>query len=536
MKYKVFLVVMFLGCSMWSFAQQVEGFNGQPDKKKNATYFSNGLQSKYRDDTDGAIRNFEQALRYMPNDAASMYELSEQYANAGRIEDAFTMIQNAVYNDPENKWYKMRLGRFYRNLEQYDDFINLYEGLTQQFPDDTDMLAELIDAYMVTGNFGKALQKMDLLEQQVGQNEFITEQRLGIYKRQGNDKKVIAELERLVRENPENTRYYSMLAQMYAESGKNKEALKTYEKIKEIDPDDPYIHISLLEYYDKNGDKDKAFDELLAALRNKNLDIATKANIWDYWMQRNDDSAQIDEQARQCGEAFIETHPDNKLGYLILGSYYTMKQNAVKSKELYQKVLAIDSTDFYGWQNLIISESRLEESEAVRDHAVAALKYYPMQPVFYWYAGVANAVLENNEDAVTYLEKGRRYTTDKLQMSEFDAFLGDIYHQQGDEEKAFEAYDRTLRNNPDNALVLNNYAYYLSLREERLDEALEMAIRANELVPNNVYYLDTYAWVLYKLGRYKEAEKQMKKCLDLEETPSAANLEHYEAIINKLKN
>ena len=269
MKYKVFLVVMFLGCSMWSFAQQVEGFNGQPDKKKNATYFSNGLQSKYRDDTDGAIRNFEQALRYMPNDAASMYELSEQYANAGRIEDAFTMIQNAVYNDPENKWYKMRLGRFYRNLEQYDDFINLYEGLTQQFPDDTDMLAELIDAYMVTGNFGKALQKMDLLEQQVGQNEFITEQRLGIYKRQGNDKKVIAEIERLLQENPENTRYYSMLAQMYAESGKDKEALKIYEKIKEIDPNDPYIHISLLEYYDKSGDKDKAFSELLAALRNK---------------------------------------------------------------------------------------------------------------------------------------------------------------------------------------------------------------------------------------------------------------------------
>jgi len=55
-------------------------------------------------------------------------------------------------------------------------------------------------------------------------------------------------------------------------------------------------------------------------------------------------------------------------------------------------------------------------------------------------------------------------------------------------------------------------------------------------VPDNVYYLDTYAWVLYKLGRYKEAEKQMKKCLDLEENPSDANLEHYEAIINKLKN
>jgi tetratricopeptide (TPR) repeat protein len=143
-------------------------------------------------------------------------------------------------------------------------------------------------------------------------------------------------------------------------------------------------------------------------------------------------------------------------------------------------------------------------------------------------------VLKNDEDAINYFEKGRRYTSDKLQMANFDAFLGDLYHQQGEEEKAFDAYDRTLRNDPDNALVLNNYAYYLSLKGERLDEALQMAIKANELEPDNVYYLDTYAWVLYKLGRYKEAEKQMKKCLGLDKSPSGANLEHYGDILLQL--
>ena len=520
---------------MWGFAQQMESeFNGHPDKKKNAIYFSNGLQSKYREDTEGAIRNFEQALRYMPNDAASMFELSEQYYNAGRIEEAFNMIQQAAKLDPENKWYQIRLGLFYRNLDLYDDFISLYENLTKKYPDDPDMLSELIDAYLVTENFKKAVEKMDLLEQIIGENEFINEQRLSIYKRQGNDKKVISELEKLIEKNPENTRYYSMLAQVYIENGKEKEVLKIYEKIKEINPDNPYINISLLEFYEKNGDNDKAFNELLEAIRNKNLDLTTKANTYDYWMNKHQDATNINEQARQCGEAFIETHPDIKQGYLILGSYYIVNENAVKSKELYQRALAIDSTDFYGWQNLIISESRLNENEAVRDHAAAALKYYPMQPVFYWYAGVANAVLENNEDAISYLEKGRRYTSDKLQMANFDAFLGDLYHQLGDEEKAFDAYDRTLRNDPDNALVLNNYAYYLSLRGERLDEALKMAIHANELVPDNVYYLDTYAWVLYKLGRYKEAEKQMKKCLSLDKNPSGANLEHYGDILLQL--
>ena len=535
MKYKVLLLTLVLGCTMWGFAQQMESeFNSNPDKKKNAIYFSNGLQSKYREDTDGAIRNFEQALRYMPNDAASMFELSEQYANAGRIEEAYKMIQQAAKLDPENKWYQMRLGLFYRNMDQYEDFIKLYENLTQKYPDDPDMLSELIDAYLVTENYNKAVEKMNLLEQQLGENEFITEQRINVYKRQGNNKKVISELEKLIDQNPENMRYYGMLAQVYAETGKDKEALKVYEKIKEVNPKDPYINISLLEYYEKNGDNEKAFNELLAAIRNKNLDITTKANTYDYWMQKNNKSKQINDQVRQCGEAFIETHPDNKLGYLILGSYYMINENAMQSKALHQKALAIDSSDFRSWQNLIISESRLNENEAVRDHAIAALKYYPMQPVFYWYAGVANAVLENNDDAVSYMEKGRRYTSDKLQMAEFDAFLGDLYHRQGEEAKAFDAYDRTLRNDPDNALVLNNYAYYLSLRGERLEEALEMAIKANELVPDNVYYLDTYAWALYKLERYKEAEKQMKKCLSLDKNPSGSNLEHYGDILFKL--
>ena len=144
----VFSLLIMLSLASSMTAQQMESeYDGKPDKKKNATFFSNGLQSKYREDTEGAIRNFEQALRFMPDDAASMYELSEQYSNAGRIEEAFNMIQKAAKIEPENKWYQMRLGLFYRNLEQYNDFIKLYEKLTQKYPEDPDMLSELVEPY-----------------------------------------------------------------------------------------------------------------------------------------------------------------------------------------------------------------------------------------------------------------------------------------------------------------------------------------------------------------------------------------------------
>ena len=483
-KRSIFSLLFVFALSASVAAQDIGSlFQDLPDKRKNANYFSDGLQSKYREDTDGAIRNFEQALRFGPNDHASMYELSEQYYNAGRIEEAFNMIQKAAQLNPENKWYQMRLGLVYRNREQYDDFSKLYEGLTKTYPDDPDMLSELIDAYLVTEQYDKALKKM---------------------------------------------------AQLYAENGKTKDALKTYERMKEGNPEHPYINISLLELYEMNGETNKAFNELLNAIRNKNLDLTTKANTYDYWMNKYQSAPNVSEQARQCGEAFVETHPDNKLGYLILGSYYLIEENAVKAKEQYQKSLAIDSTDFYSWQNLIVSESHLNENEAVREHAIAALKYYPMQPVFYWYAGVASAVLKMNDDAITYLEKGRRYTTDKVQMANFDAFLGDIYHEQGEEEKAFDAYERTLRNDPDNVLVLNNYAYYLAVKSQDLDKALEMSTKAITAEPDNPTYLDTHAWVLYKKGEYQEAEKYMKKALKLLKEPDATYQEHYDAIVKKL--
>ena len=328
----VFSLLFLLFLSPTVFAQPNAEYNGSPDKKNNAIFFSNGLQCKYRDDVQGAIRNFEIALRYMPDDHASMYELSEQYIHTGELEEAFAMIQQAASLDPENKWYQIRLGQFYRNFGQYDDFIDLYENLTKKIPDDPELLSDLIDAYLIIEEYDKALEKLGLLETMVGQNEVLIDQQLNILKTQGNNKKLVTKLQELIQANPENPRYYAMLAQVYSEMGKNKDALKMYEKVEELNPNDPYINISLLEFYENNGNEDKAFEELVSAIRNMNLDLSTKMNVYDYWMNKHQNSANINEQARRCGEAFIEMYPDNRIGYLVLGSYYIVIEDAVRSK------------------------------------------------------------------------------------------------------------------------------------------------------------------------------------------------------------
>ena len=515
------------------WANTIQSF-AQVDIRKNATYFSKGIACKYKDDTEGAIKNFEQALKFMSDDAASMFELSEQYVKAGRVEDAFAMITTATKIDPDNKWYQMRLARFYRNLEQYDDFIGVYEPLTTKYPEDIDMLSELIDVYLLTEHYDKALEKLSLLERQIGHNELINEQRVEIYKRQGKTKVAISELQRLIEYHPDDTRYYNMLAKFYMENGKEKEAAKLYEQIKVIDPNDPYINISLLEYYEKKGDLNKAFDELIAAINNKNLDFNTKANIYEYWFNKFQTGDHIDQQAYQAGQAFIDNYPDNKLGYLIMASYYINSDDYFSCRDMALKALSKDPTNYAALQYTVLCDAPLMENDSLMKHSTQALQIYPTQPIFYWFAGISHALDKQDEQAIGYFEKGRKFVTDKKLLADFDSYLGDLYHSVGEVEKSFQAYERVLNFDPDNVLVLNNYAYYLSLRSEQLDKAKEMALHAVELEPNNAIYLDTYAWVLYQRGEYAAAETQMVKSLLLLDSPDGTYFEHYGDILFKL--
>ena len=70
---------------------------------------------------------------------------------------------------------------------------------------------------------------------------------------------------------------------------------------------------------------------------------------------------------------------------------------------------------------------------------------------------------------------------------------------------AMEVYESLLAKMPNNTSILNNVAYILADNNQDLDKALEYARRAHEMQPDDPEYLDTYAIVLYKKGKYSEA-------------------------------
>ena len=505
-----------------------------PAKKnfaQNAELFSQGLENKFNENFDVAIEYFEKAIEVFPQDHASMYELSALYTIKGRADKGFEMIQQAVELDNTNKWYKIRLADFHKQNRDYEAFIGIYDELLENEPNNLEYLEVYIEALLNIGDYERVTEKLDVYEENIGVNEYLSLQKIEIYNLLGKKDKVVSEMEKLSEAYPYETRYMSMLAETYVQYGREKDAFPLYLKIKQLNPEDPYINISLLEYYQKQGDIDKAFEEFISSIKNKNLDYNTKAQIYEYWFNQKEGNDKIVKEAEMAGKAFIETHPDKELGYYVIGTVYFNKEVYDKAQNYYLDAIARDSSSFITWYQLVFTDIELQNADTLYKHSKSAMRFYPEQPIFYLFNGVALIDMKKYEEAIKVFEKGRKMSADKKLTSSFDTYIADIHHELGNKDKMYQSYDKVLKNDPENVYVLNNYAYFLSVDGIRLDEALKMSAITVEKEPKNVTYIDTYAWILYKLGRYKDARRWMEKVFSYDKNAQGIYYEHYGDIL-----
>jgi tetratricopeptide (TPR) repeat protein len=83
----------------------------------------------------------------------------------------------------------------------------------------------------------------------------------------------------------------------------------------------------------------------------------------------------------------------------------------------------------------------------------------------------------------------------------------------------FEASETVFRelvaSDPDDANAANYLGYMWADRDVFLDEALDLIARAVALDPDNAAYLDSLGWVSYRRGDLDEAERWLRRAIDL---------------------
>ncbi|WP_369976742.1 tetratricopeptide repeat protein [Xanthomonas bundabergensis] len=81
---------------------------------------------------------------------------------------------------------------------------------------------------------------------------------------------------------------------------------------------------------------------------------------------------------------------------------------------------------------------------------------------------------------------------------------------------------KILVTEPENVAALNALGYTLADRTHRYREALQLIDRARTADPDNAAIIDSYGWVLYRLGKTQEALVQLRRAWTLFKDPEIA--------------
>jgi Tfp pilus assembly protein PilF len=141
---------------------------------------------------------------------------------------------------------------------------------------------------------------------------------------------------------------------------------------------------------------------------------------------------------------------------------------------------------------------------------------------------------EDYQTAIDALEDGLQYTTEEQQKYRFYFYLAEGYGKMENYFKSDNYYEVLIEKQPKNATALNNYSYSLAERGEKIEYALALAKKANELEPNIVYYQDTYGWAFFKNNDYANAKIWLEKAMKNGGEKDYDVVSHYSILLEKM--
>lgn len=458
--------------------------------------------------------------------AAAYSEVAGYYFSLRNAETGYRSLLRAVDFAPDNRWYILSAAECARQVRDYSRADSLYGMYLALRPSDFEVLMRRAEVCLLRGQPQRALDAYNRFEEQYGASESTILQKARIYHLMQAREQSYEEMERLIAENPRNVAYVILLGDLYLDGERYDDAYRTYMQARAVDPENESLHLSLLNYYRKKDDWTSYLQQADTVLFHSDLPVDTRLSVLPYVVQiLAEDSARLDTLMTRLCDLYPNDADLRKLysEILIHAGDYTRAQEQLE--------VAIDiAPDEDLWQRLFSILAEKNDNEALIEAARRAIAQSPDVGCYYLIIASSQLVAGRYDEAEATLQAGLdvpKIGSDPLMRSEFYTLYGDIAFRRDMTDEAFAYYDKALENNPKNYGALNNYSYYLALLGRDLDKAERMSGEVIKANPENATYLDTYAWVYFKQGRYALARLYLKKAIDLSNEASAEMYEHY---------
>ena len=502
------------------------------DKNEFEFTFIEALKQKMIGNQQAAVTLFSKCLEINPSSSSAMFELAKIHASSGDQTSSALLLEKAINLSPENQWYKLLLAQIYQQGKQYKQAADLYQQLYAMDSENLEYLYMNAALLSSAEKYDLSINAYDELEKKIGINDQISVEKQQIYQAAGKKKEALAELQKLIDLNPKEPRYYGLMADYYLSEKEDEKALEYYMKILEMDPDNGFVLFSLTSFYREKEDKVKAWEYVRKGFQSKSVEIETK--IQYYLMITADPEKPFftDDQVNELVDILVKTNSDDFRVYTVYAEYLIRKGKLAEARDQLRQVLETEKDNYLIWERMLMISNDLQDFKSIDTDAATAIDLFPSQPILYGLRAVACLQLKKYTEAIEILDEGEPYLLDNKPMKiQFNLYRAEANYKLDKVQEAFKAFDEVISIDPENWLAMNNYAYYLSLRNENLEKAELLSGKAVKANPENPTYLDTYAWVLFMRKDYTLAKFYMEIALKNGGDKNGVIVEHYGDIL-----
>lgn len=471
-----------------------------------------------------AIMLFHQCLEIKPEAAAVHHELAVLYVMQNSYLDALEHAKKAAELEPENQYYLTLYARMLYKAGYLKQSLSFYQKLVEQFPTPEYLYEYARILSLDKKNTDKALKVYAQIERIEGIQESSSLSKKALYEDKGDVQAAINELKILANAFPQHIQYRLYLAEQFANNHQWVEAEQEYQRAFASDKLKSLTALSYAEFLLIQDKISAAYPFIRLAMGDLDFDYSTKFKTLIKLNQHYSREIPTDSLMTWAQLAKL---PDRSEMQLFIAGLYVKQQKLPEARDTYRSILSSYKENPDIWSMALELSMQLKDWKMVWEDSKEAVELFPNNPAYAMIHAQAAYQIKQYQSGYTALLASIPLVIDN-QALEFSMYTmaGELAFRLEKWEDSFNYFEKAIRLDSSDVSLLNNYAYYLSLRNTRLQRALQLIKRCDSLKPNQPNYLDTYAWVLFRLGLYQEALDYMNRAIQLSGSPSFTYWEH----------
>jgi tetratricopeptide (TPR) repeat protein len=509
----IFIIGFWLGLIGWG-ALEAEA-QKKPDNNDYQYALIEAVKQKNLGNLTEAVKLYNLVIKEKPDCTVAYYELGSIFLATNQLELAKKNLQSAYEQDPGNEWYTNAYLNSLAAMEEYELAVDILKEQLKQHPDDPEWEFRLAGTYFAMEKGSKALRLLDKIEKERGFSEKVTLMKASIYESEEKYDSALEEVEKVMSLFPEAVQFRVVAAELCLKSGKEEEAATYYQEILEEDSLNIFALTNLTDYYRQKGDFRNSYKYLAKSFASKQIDVNRKKAILSYYLSDEDQVSAYSRELSNVIEVLAETHPEESDISLMAADFYIQTQDYNRAYHHLKDYLKLQKGTYNIYMQTIMLANAAGLSDELLEICEKALQEYPDSTDIRFFRGIALYQSGKYEDLIANF---RGIQADDFSNPDYASqvamLTAEAYYRTNNFEKSDSIFESLIREEPDNYIVLNNYSYYLAERGDKLDQAKAWSYMVVTKNPDNATYLDTYAWVLYKLRSFEEAERYILFALD----------------------